>query len=348
MVMTEEARSQPQPPLPPDPPQLPPGGPPEAKPVWLWVFAGVLLVAIPVGIFLPRFAGLLPAWLIVLGCLIVSFGVIGLSRGMGLLGILIDAGRNMMSLSRLQIVLWTCVILSAFLVTALGRIGDYGFAQAGYECPPAAQDSEEPAEPECAEPLDIQLPPVLWAFMGISVTSAVASPLLKANKAQRTAEQDRVQRARGGQSPRTILDAHGRAVGTAPAPAPVTYAAVLAERKQVREPAVENAQDSVGVMVRKTSWREASFGDLFTGEEVSNFGYVDMAKVQNFFFTVVTVIAYAVMLGGAMFATGTGVAGFFVFPDPSEGLLALIAISHAGYLTDKAFTHSVPQDAPTG
>ena len=328
----------------------PPEGPPPAKPGWLWMFVVLLLVTVPVGIFLPRFWGLLPAWLIILVCLIGMFGVIGLSRGMGLLGILIDAGRNMMSLSRLQIVLWTCVILSAFLATALGRIGDYAYNQAGYECPapPPATEGEAPAEPECAEPLGIQLPAVLWGLMGISMTTAVASPLLKANKTQRTAEQDRIQKEKEKQAALAIHSAGERGVAPPPAPTPVTYAAVLTQRKAANEPAVENAQDSVGVMVRKTSWREASFADVFTGEEVSTFGYVDIAKVQNFFFTVIAVIAYGVMLGGLMVATGKNVAGFFLFPDLTEGLLAILGISHAGYLVDKPFTHSTPgEDSPT-
>jgi hypothetical protein len=323
-----------------------PEGPPEAKPAFLAIFVVILLVTIPVGIFLPRSLGLLWAWLIILGCMIVAFGVIGLSRGMGLSGILIDAGRNMMSLSRLQIVLWTCVILSAFLTTALGRIGDYAYRPSGYECSPPAEamEGEAPAEPECAEPLGIQLPAVLWALMGISMTTAVASPLLKANKTQRTAEQDRIQQAKGGQAPRTLLDKQGRAVGTVDPPPPVTYAAVLDQRKAANEPSVENAQDSVGVMVRKTSWREASFADVFTGEEVSTFGYVDIAKVQNFFFTVIAVIAYGVMLGSLMAVAGKNVAGFFVFPDLTEGLVVILGISHAGYLVDKPFTHSVPEE----
>jgi hypothetical protein len=324
-----------------------PEGPPQAKPAFLGIFAILLGIAIPVGIFLPRTVGLFWAWLIILGCMIGAFGVIGLSRGMGLLGVLIDAGTNMMSLSRLQIVLWTCVILSAFVTTALGRIGDYGIDQSGYECPAPVESGEEQAEPECAEPLGIQLPPVLWALMGISVTSAVASPLLKANKGQRTAEQDRTQEAKAQRSSQVMVDMHGRAVAAAPAPPAATYRAVLAQRKLANDPAIEDAQQSNGVLVRKTSWRKASFADVFTGEEVSTFGYVDMAKVQNFFFTVIAVISYAVMLAGAMFAAGTDVAGFFVFPDLTEGLLAIVGISSAGYLVDKPFTHSLPEDIPT-
>jgi hypothetical protein len=324
-----------------------PEGPPQAKPAFLGIFAALLAITIPVGIFMPRTLGLFWAWLIILGCMIVAFGVIGLSRGMGLFGILIDAGTNMMSLSRLQIVLWTCVILSAFVTTALGRIGDYGIDPSGYECPASVESSEEQVETGCAEPLDIQLPPILWALMGISVTSAVASPLLKASKGQRTAEQDRTQEAKVQRSSQLMVDGYGRAVATAPLSPVATYRAVLAQRKLANDPAVEDAEQGNGVLVRKTSWRNANFTDLFTGEEVSTFGYVDMAKVQNFFFTVIAVIAYAVMLGGAMFAAGTDVAGFFVFPDLTEGLLVILGISSAGYLVDKPFIHSVPEDGPT-
>jgi hypothetical protein len=324
-----------------------PEGPPQAKPAFLGAFIVLLVIAIPVGIFMPRALGLFWPWLIILGCLIAAFAIIGLSRGMGPLGVLIDAGTNMMSLSRLQIVLWTCVILSAFVTTALGRIGDYGFDQSGYECPAPAEASEEQAEPECAEPLGIQLPPMLWALMGISVTSAVASPLLKASKGQRTAEQDRTQQAKAQRSSQVMVDGYGRAVASVPAAPPATYTAVLAHRQLANDPAVSDTQQGNGVLVRKTSWRNASLADVFTGEEVSTFGYVDMAKVQNFFFMVIAVIAYAVMLGGAMFAAGTDVAGFFAFPDLTDGLLAILGISSAGYLVDKPFSHSVPEDSPT-
>ncbi len=326
-----------------------------ARPGWLAAFLVLLPATILVGIFLPRSWAIVWAWLIILGCMIGMFGFIGLSRGMNLLGILIDAGRNMMSLSRLQIVLWTCVILSAFLTVALGRIGDYARNPSGYECPPPAEaedgapaadaeGGETAAEPECAEPLGIQLPLVLWGLMGISMTSAVASPLLKANKTQRTAEQDRIQEAKGIQTPQAAYDTAGRVTGiVTPSPA-VTYSAALEQRRAVSGSAVavEAAQDSVGVMVRKKSWRNANLADLFTGEEVDNFGYVDMAKVQNFFFTVIAIVSYAVMLGVAMAAAGTDVAGFFVFPDPTESLLAILGISHAGYLVDKPFVHSTP------
>ena len=96
----------------------------------------------------------------------------------------------------------------------------------------------------------------------------------------------------------------------------------------------------VGALLRKDSWRKASFSDLFTGDEVATFGYVDVAKVQNFFFTVVAAVAYTVALVSAL--SSQPVAQVWAFPDPTSGLVALIGISHAGYLADHAVVHSTP------
>jgi hypothetical protein len=82
------------------------------------------------------------------------------------------------------------------------------------------------------------------------------------------------------------------------------------------------------------------------GEEVSNFMYVDIPKVQNFFFTIVAVIAYVVALAVAM-STTKSIPAFFAFPDLPAGLIAVISISHGGYLTDKAFTHTTPTAPPS-
>jgi hypothetical protein len=100
-------------------------------------------------------------------------------------GVLIDPLTNTMSLSRLQIVLWTWLILSAFLTLALARVADAQQQPALYKCSPVA-----PQTPAGCQPLDIQLPVELWALLGISLTTAVAAPLLKTDKARRTADHD--------------------------------------------------------------------------------------------------------------------------------------------------------------
>lgn len=84
---------------------------------------------------------------------IAGHGITGLWRGL-----LID-DRNKISLSRLQMILWTIVVLSGFLTAALSNLA-------------SAQTS----------PLSIAIPKELWLLMGISTTSLVGSPLIKSTK----------------------------------------------------------------------------------------------------------------------------------------------------------------------
>lgn len=296
----------------------------------------LLIIAIAAAWLLPKplgglvhsaGGGLALTWLIVALLMLFILILIGESLGKGAGGVLIDPARNMMSLSRLQVVLWTWVILSALLTVAVARVGDSIGNPAGYTCPPASAGEE----PSCADPLGIQLPTLVWALLGISITSAVGSPLLKANKAQRTTEEDR-QRLRAA---RLRSQREGQTEEAA------SYAQAL-QNRIAENPELQDRVENTGALVRKTSWTLARFSDVFSGEEVSNFMYVDIAKVQNFFFTIVAVIAYTVALVAAMLQAGS-IAAFFAFPDPGPGLMALISISHAGYLTDKAFPHSTPE-----
>src|SRR5690242_9175502 len=84
---------------------------------------------------------------------IAGHGVVGLWHG-----VLIDE-RNRLSLSRLQMVLWTIIVLSGFLIAALWNISR------GVDAP-----------------LEINVPKELWLLMGISVTSLVGSPLILSTK----------------------------------------------------------------------------------------------------------------------------------------------------------------------
>jgi hypothetical protein len=73
-------------------------------------------------------------------------------------GALIDE-RNMMSLSRLQMALWTIIILSAFLTAAMLNM------RKGQ-----------------VDPLAIALPAGIWILLGISATSLIGSPLILSTK----------------------------------------------------------------------------------------------------------------------------------------------------------------------
>lgn len=120
----------------------------------------VALIAVPVamvaaGLVLTTIAAFVTIAVLLLGFVVVAGrGVTGLWRGA-----LID-DRNKISLSRVQLVMWTVVILGAFLAGVLTNIGNVA----------------------AANPLAIVVPQQLWSTLGISTTALVASPLIRSTK----------------------------------------------------------------------------------------------------------------------------------------------------------------------
>ena len=122
----------------------------------------LLAAIVVVGVALPwaadtnagyRHARLI-AWLATLGlftgfALVLGHGLTGLARG-----VFVDE-RNKLSVSRLQMFLWTVLVLSSYLSAALANVG----LGAG-------------------EPLAVHIPEPLWLAMGVSTGSLVASPLV--------------------------------------------------------------------------------------------------------------------------------------------------------------------------
>ncbi|RJR10034.1 hypothetical protein C4588_04100, partial [Candidatus Parcubacteria bacterium] len=102
----------------------------------------------------------------------------------------------------------------------------------------------------------------------------------------------------------------------------------------------DSTLDTKGHIVVNTDISRARWSDMFTGEEVGNAAHLDVARLQMFFFTLVSALAYAVLLG-TMFS-GDVSHGISSLPALDKSMVALIAISHAGYLTAKAVPHSQP------
>ena len=201
------------------------------------------------------------------------------------LGVFID-GRNKVSLSRFQLVLWTVVVLSSFLTAVLANIAN-GFA----------------------DPLAIEIPQELWILMGISTASLVGSPLMKV--AKRNATPDDVE-----------FQASKR---------------IMATKKNVSEDDMNKKVGSQGLVISNNDPSDASLADMFDGEETGNGANLDLAKLQMFFFTLVVVFAYAVVLRDTFAAAAPGQANAAIagLPALSQGIIALLGISHAGYLAHK-------------
>ena len=101
-------------------------------------------------------------------------------------------------------------------------------------------------------------------------------------------------------------------------------------------------------MAELQSWpneTDSRFSDLFRGEEVGDRDHLDLGKVQMFLFTVVLVLAYGLAVAD-MFDRTTGT--FTALPAIDDGVVTLLAISHAGYLTRKALPVTTPAPKQEG
>lgn len=206
---------------------------------------------------------------------IAGHGITGLWRGA-----LIDE-RNKISLSRLQLVLWTILILASFLTAVLINIHRGG-----------------------ADPLKIALPETLWALMGISTTSLIGSPLIRGAKKDAPTNEEEKNKTLN------IMKTQG------------------VDPEKV---------DTVGQIICNKNPDDASWSELFKGDEVGNAAHLDLGKIQMFYFTVVVWFAYAIALisklkGGSPIIDA--------FPDVGSGMMTLLGISHAGYLANQAVSHT--------
>jgi hypothetical protein len=230
----------------------------------------------------------LVAWFIIMGLVGASIVLIGHGITGQITGFLIDA-RNKMSLSRLQLFLWTTLILSAFLTIAIINLS-------------SGQD----------DPLNIQVPLDVWGLLGISTGSLVGAGIIKSS--------------RPDEAPSTPTPQAG--VSTASPPNP---------QATVTAPAPTNPN----LQVRNETPQQASVSDLFKGELVGSQDYLELGKVQMFFFTLLVILAYATDIGHVLNGTDEFVTKL---PDLSAGIVALLAISHAGYLANKTVPAPGPGD----
>lgn len=264
-----------------------PSVPGQTKSYWRWwhtlsIFIFIVGVG-TIGLLIPYDMRLL-TWicniaLLLVFTLIVGHGTTGIWRG-----VLID-DRNKISLSRMQTLAWTILILSAFLTAALtnmliamqGRIDTNALSQA----------------------LRIAVPSDLWILMGISFASLIGSPLI----------QDRKKQADTKNQPDNSQPAN-----TQPFPNDPTRAVVQ------------------GTIVVNNDPHSAQWSNMFMGEEVANEDCLDLGKLQMFYFTILLVFSYGVLIG-TQFMNGN--TAFHAFPVLDGSVVALLGISHAGYLANK-------------
>lgn len=165
--------------------------------------------------------------------------------------------------------------------------------------------------PDVDDPLAISMDPTLWALMGISTTSLVGSPLISSTKAAKEPADDKA-------AERTAT----------------TFGEDKNEVERNRE----------GTLYGNSDISDAQFTDLFEGQELKDASHIDLARVQMFFFTIVAALTY----GAAIFKSLVDVSPECLkeLPTVSQGLLALLGISHVGYLGSKSVSRTRVKEGP--
>lgn len=146
--------------------------------------------------------------------------------------------------------------------------------------------------------LNITIPSAIWALLGLGTLTAVMVPAIKDRK------RGNVPKAGGG--------GNGQQA---------TLRSIQACQNLKQEPIFE------GLVLAKKVPDDARWMDLILGDYEGS-AYVSSRKLQQLAFTVLLVIVY----GRALWTVMSTDEMITRFPNVSPGFLALLAISHAGYL----------------
>jgi len=249
------------------------------------------------------------AWLLNAATIVVLMMLVGWQVNGRPDGLLID-NRNRVSLSRFQAAAWTVLVLSG-LATAVAFNLNH-LAQALADQTNAACKGGVTAV-ACKDlvpgALEITIPNELLIAMGISAASLVATPAILSLKSQ----DDPLQQ--------DVVDASN--AGLAP-----------------------NGVSNVGKVFARNDPKDASWTDMFRGEEVGNVDSPDLSKVQQFLITLILLAVYAAALWRAFVGPTSS---FTSLPAIDGQFIWLMGISHAGYLAYKAApqTASASSDSPS-
>jgi hypothetical protein len=276
-------------------------------------------------------------------------------------GVLID-NRNKMSLSRLQITLWTILIFSVITVIGLDR--SIPILQ-GRISQVAGETSSTEGGGELHGALNIAFPGELLAALGISTTSLAAASLIKSGKTETKSnkvtmllddqirlaqkEIEEIEKLVKEQSEIAKNIENWSLVNTEEAKANLNQLRpkLLTIEGELKKRPLEKAKENLGqlqtlqdeskadIHVNKNI-SEAKWSDLFNGDLISNFGKVDVAKVQMFYFTILLIFTYGTLLWGLLSQEPAWQLSAAVeLPPFSDSLVGLLGISHAGYLAVK-------------
>jgi len=235
----------------------------------------------------PSLIQAIVAMAVVLGIAVV----VGLSKGKGAFGVLVD-GRGKYSLARLQILLWTALIIGGYFGIAF---------------------------PERF----VKIPNEVLGLLGVTLGSTVVSTAIKANKmlTGQTADEEQRSREIAGSAQNELL--HLLGVESPESLSSDEKSALLVSLSD-DELAELNRQVEAK---RKPSWL-----DIFSQEEKGKEHLIDVGKLQMFAWTIAALVIYGAMLVGKLTLPLEEVQKLTELPNVTGTILALIGISQAAYL----------------
>jgi len=275
--------------------------------LWSLLFLGAVLLIIIINTeWVSPDTWLWGAFPATAGLMIVAILAIGIVLNGRPEGLIID-NRNRMSLSKLQMLVWTVVVVSALAASAAYNV-HHGFG----------------AKPGDPGPLEITIPTELLFAMGIAAASFVATPTILSLKAQDDPTDDDVTAAQ--------VPAPAPADPTA-APDPAAVAAAQA--------ASPSGLNNSGKVHGRTDPAGARWSDLFSGDEVGNCNSPDLSKIQQFAISLLLVTIYSsqviALFMGLQISHEKHIPSL---PVLGQQFVMLLAISHASYLVYKAAPHT--------
>lgn len=200
------------------------------------------------------------------------------------------------------------------------------------------------------DPLNVSFPQELLLVMGISTASLAGSTIIKIRKSSQDSGStidtfnrqlgsaiNRRDVSRSSESVETMRSEIQENVRDRKSLAPDQRAFLMADQKVTDLEKVD--QDRAGVLHQHEKMEDAAWTDMLSGDKITDFQYLDITKVQMFLFTIILVFSYAVLLWGLMSENGAEYLLYILptvsLPAFSTSMVALLGLSHAGYLTGK-------------
>jgi hypothetical protein len=156
--------------------------------------------------------------------------------------------------------------------------------------------------------IGIVVDPKLWALLGISMTTGVGAPLVLSAKTGRV-------------------------------PSPAELNDTRTNLNAFTGVASQNIGADGHVLV-KSDRLDARWSDVVQGDDVGNADTMDFSKVQQLYFTLLTMLIFLLAAGRMFGDAAKSHTAITQLPVPDAGFLGLLAVSGAGYLAYKGISHS--------